>query len=371
MATISTVVKKAKYTKKLDSNTYQTYHLETDDSQLISTVKIGSKEIGTKYSEILPDIAEKADNVPSLGQLLDEHIALKAEDVAQSDEGNLKKDPHGIKSYVSYVQESLEDEISAIKDLASGRGKAFATTISEFYKTLKSGFSSGDTEHFHVGDQIYFEDQDIADFWVVSFGLEEEDVFGAVDMTSEDTFKNALTATTTDTSTTAGEIFSIEIPVKSTTGSTSKNYLLKIAKFESGLDLSGYYNKNKVDEIIDALRGGKATDTVSGVILSDLTLLSVNTKASSNTDAINTLTKKETTFTDGDVTGTKITNAGGNVKLTLNEVLETNAGTYSAVTVNKKGLVTNASQMIVHASSISDTTTLSALAIGGIAIIEN
>lgn len=73
MASISTEVKKAKYTKKLDENTYQTYHLETDDSQLISTVVIGDEAIGTKYSDILPDIAEKANKVPELSSLLDTH----------------------------------------------------------------------------------------------------------------------------------------------------------------------------------------------------------------------------------------------------------------------------------------------------------
>ncbi len=371
MATISTEVKKAKYTKKLDSNTYQTYHLETDDSQLISTVEIGENAIGTKYSAILPDIAEKANKVPDLGDLLDSHIALKAEDVEDGDKDNAAKDPHGIKKYVSWVQESLEDEISAIKDLASGRGKAFATTISDFYKTLKSGFSSTDSEHFHVGDQIYFEDTDVADFWVVSFGIEDEDVFGAVDMTSEATFKADLTAASSDKTTGAGEIFSIETPVKSTTGTNSKNYLLKIAKFESGLDLSGYYDQSEVDDKIDALRGGKVTETVDGVILKGLTLASVNTKASDNTTAIETLKGTKTSFT-GDIKDTNITNAGGTVTLTLkDDTLQTIEGTYSAVTVNKKGLVTNASQMIVHASSISDTTTLSKLAIGGIAIIEN
>lgn len=299
------------------------------------------------------------------------HIALKAEEVIKDDEGNTAKDPHGIKQYVSYVQDTLEDEISAIKDLASGRGKAFATTISDFYKTLKSGFSSTDSEHFHVGDQIYFEDTDVADFWVVSFGIEDEDVFGAVDMTSEDTFKTDLTSTPSDTTTGAGEIFRIETPVKSTSGTSSKNYLLKIAKFESGLDLSGYYDSSKVDEKIDELRGGKVTETIDGVILKDLTLKSLNDKASSNTDAIDELKKKSTTFT-GDVKQVSITNTGGTVTLTLKEdTLKPDAGTYSAVTVNKKGLVTNASQMIVHASSISDTNTLSALAIGGIAIIEN
>lgn len=371
MATISTEVKKAKYTKKLDSDTYQTYHLETDDSQLISTVVIGENAIGSKYSAILPDIAEKANKVPNLSSLLDSHIALDAEDVADGDIGNNSKDPHGIKKYVSYVQDTLEDEISAIKDLASGRGKAFATTISDFYKTLKSGFSSTDSEHFHVGDQIYFEDTDVADFWVVSFGIEDEDVFGAVDMTSEATFKADLTAKSSDTTTGAGEIFSIETPVKSTSGTSSKNYLLKIAKFESGLDLSGYYDKTDVDNEIDKLRGGKVTDTVDGTILKGLTLASLNSKASSNTDAIDKLKNLSTTFT-GDVKDASITNTGGTVTLTLKEnTLQTTEGTYSAVTVNKKGLVTNASQMIVHASSISDTTTLSALAIGGIAIIEN
>lgn len=327
---VTSTAKKAKYTKKTGATDYQVYHLETDTNQVLIDEPLatgesfggGTIDKGTSLHEVLGAII----NVADTGGQASEGLTTHKQDYnnphnvtkgqiglgAVANKGMDTKPISGSKNYVTSggVYDAVDEASTAAANAQTVANNALkiaqGRSSAWVFDSISQLMAGTGVGVFRVGDSVYISVPNVSDFWIA---------------------KVASLAETGWVASTEDEISKVKDGEKIYVKWVS-SYVTLVA-VETKTDLSGYITAEDV---------GKTY-----------------------------VKKNDAIGITGDVTGFGSFNAG--IGVSLNESGVT-AGTYSALTVNSKGIATKGAQMVIFATSANDQNLIN-LAVGGIAVIEN
>lgn len=372
---INNTAKTSKHYQKINANDFQLIHTETDDSVVLTTAQVSktstsSWAIGTKYSDIIPTLATSllsaTTNVSSLQG--DVNALIQDTNQLSTDISNLQNQVDAINSFSYVVVASFADlptpseetmyKIYLVPDNHS------SNDVYDEYLTIKTG----DTTPTYKWEKIGNTDIDLSYYM-------RKNADSDLSM-----YKYAITFITDFNS----NIHNTEITYKIYRENTGNN---------RSLVLAAYNNDGQQNEMIVKLT---ETDNANHLYLLDFgsqTYLRSSYTPKDDADLVNkkyvddavseavpptatqakkldhTVTFKATGDATGSATASDLSGTEVSIPLTLKNSGVT-AGSYTAVTVNAKGIVTAGGQSIAYANSVD--TAPSSLAIGGtLFVVEN
>lgn len=324
------------------SNGVQTYHPETD-ADVVLYDKTNSGLTAQNVQDAIDEVAEQISGVVGGGVV----TGVKGNAETTYRKGQVNITPANIGVYTkgeidTKVGTTLE-QINAVaitaneaKSIAEGRAKAVSyDTVSAMTTALKAASNTD----FKVGDNIFIKATDIPDYWISKVLTTNTGTYGFYEISVLETQKVDLSSyqTKTDNSlnTTSKTVAGAINEVRSTASTNASN----ITKITNGTTVVA-----KATNATNAANADKATQADYASELETPRKISVSGAVTGNA-----------TFDGGsDVTiSTTLANSG------------ITAGTYSAITVNAKGIATSGGQFIEIGESTSDVPS-SSLAIGGL-----
>lgn len=327
---VTSTAKKGKYTKKTGDSAYQVYHLETDTNQVLIDTPLatgesfggGTIEKNTPLQEVLEAIIGVADTGGQASEDLSAHKAdytnphkVTKDQVGLGNVVNKGMDStptSGSTNYVTSggVYDAVDDANAAAETAQTTANNALriaqGRSTAWVFNGITQLMNGTGVGAYRVGDSVYITAPNVSDFWIS--GIDSHPVTG-------------WAASTESEISTAKDGSKVYVKWVST--------YVTLTAVETKTDLSGYLKSDEAKSIY--------------------------------------VKKDDAVGITGDVTGFGSFNAG--IGVSLNESGVT-AGTYSALTVNSKGIATKGAHMVIFATGANDPN-LSNLAVGGIAVIEN
>lgn len=308
MANSITQKVKAKLTEKTAANEYTQYLPETVVEQITSEGAIAGQSAGATLATILNAIYSLAQN----GGVISVNGKTGAVTITLDD--------LGFGTYKTQIT-NAQNKADQAYNLASGKAKA---TAYDTVEGMKSALKAANNTAFKVGDQLLIKDTGVPDYWISAV-------------------------------------------LSSNTGETG---YYEISELEGKTDLTNYPTKADLEAVKTTATNAQTTaNTANSTANANKTDIANIKSGTTPVGKANQLTTARTIALSGDVTGSASFN--GTANATISATLKNSgvtAGTYSAVQVNAKGIVTAGQQMVVFADSLDDTA-LNNLAIGGVAVV--
>lgn len=238
------------------------------------------------------------------------------------------------------------------KSIAEGRAKA---VVFDTYANLVTELKSANNTKYKIGDNLFIKETNVPDYWISKVLTNNSGTYGYYEISPLETQK-------------------VDLSNYLDKQTASNTYATKTSLNELNNTVDTY--GSIIQTLDEQINGGGLTPVgivteISNikVSISDITDGTTKVKKSEYSDTAGVANKLKTARKieiTGDATGS--TTFDGNADSTINLTLANsgvNAGTYSVVSVNAKGIVTKGAQMI-EVGATGQTTPSSNLAIGGL-----